>query len=61
MNYTPLTFVVKGPIRYGAGVLSNWMRSRPAVLVWIIRVSGGVLIAHGLRLAFERRGWPPLP
>ena len=54
--FAVLTFVVKGPIGYGAGVLSNWMRSRPAVLGWVNRVSGGVLIALGLRLAFERRG-----
>ena len=51
-----LTFLVKGPIGYGAGALSSWIRSRPAVLGWINRVSGGVLIALGLRLAFERRG-----
>ena len=54
--FAVLTFFVKGPIGYGAGVLSNWMRSRPAVLGWVNRVSGGVLIALGLRLAFERRG-----
>jgi len=54
--FAVLTFFVKGPIGYGAGVLSNWMRSRPSVLGWVNRVSGGVLIALGLRLAFERRG-----
>jgi len=53
--FSILTFVVKGPVGYGAGVLSSWMRSRPAVLGWVNRVSGGVLIALGLRLAFERR------
>ena len=58
--FSVLTFFVKGPIGYGAGVLSGWMRSRPAVLGWVNRVSGGVLIALGLRLAFERRGYPPL-
>ena len=54
--FSALTFVVKGPIGYGAGVLSNWMRARPGVLGWVNRVSGGMLIALGLRLAFERRG-----
>ena len=54
--FAVLTFFVKGPIGYGAGVLSSWMRSRPAVLGWVNRVSGSVLIALGLRLAFERRG-----
>ena len=54
--FSGLTFLVKGPIGYGAGVLSSWLRSRPAVLGRVNRVSGGVLIVPGLRLAFERRG-----
>ncbi len=51
-----LTFLVKGPVGYGAGVLSGWLRSRPAVLSWINRTSGAVLVALGIRLALERRG-----
>ena len=50
-----LTFFIKGPIGYGAGVLSNWLRSRPSVIGWINRTSGVVLIGLGVRLAFERR------
>ena len=50
-----LTFIVKGPVGYGAGVLSGWLRSRPAVLSWINRSSGVVLVALGIRLAMERR------
>ncbi len=52
-----LTFLVKGPIGYGAGVLSSWLRSRPAVIGWINRASGVVLIGLGLRLAIERRNF----
>ncbi len=54
--FAALTFIIKGPVGFTAGVLSNWLRSRPAVSGWINRISGFVLIALGLRLAFERRG-----
>ena len=50
-----LTFMVKGPIGYGAGMLSAWMRRKPRVMTWINRVSGVVLISLGVRLAFEKR------
>ncbi len=53
--FAVLTFMVKGPVGFTAGVLSNWLRSRPSVSGWINRISGFVLIALGLRLAFERR------
>jgi len=32
-----------------------WLRERPAVLAWVYRGSGAVLVGLGLRLAFERR------
>jgi threonine/homoserine/homoserine lactone efflux protein len=54
-TFALLTFLVKAPIGYGAGRLSKWLRSKPAVQVWINRISGGVLIALGVRLAFEER------
>lgn len=50
-----LTFVVKGPVGLFAGLLSGWLRSRTALLVWLYRSSGAVLLALGLRLALERR------
>lgn len=50
-----LTFVVKGPVGYFAGALSGWLRTHPAVLRWIDRTSGMLLIALGLRLALTRR------
>jgi threonine/homoserine/homoserine lactone efflux protein len=50
-----LTFVVKGPVGLFAGALSGWLRSRPRVLTWIYRSSGAILVALGIRLAFERR------
>lgn len=53
--FAALTFLVKGPVGYGAGVLSGWLRSRPAVLSWINRTSGVILVALGLKLALERR------
>jgi threonine/homoserine/homoserine lactone efflux protein len=53
--FAGLTFVVKGPVGLAAGLLSGWLRSRPKALVWLYRSSGAVLIALGLKLAFERR------
>lgn len=53
--FATLTFLVKGPVGLGAGLLSAWLRSRPQVLTWVYRGSGAVLVGLGLRLAFERR------
>jgi threonine/homoserine/homoserine lactone efflux protein len=50
-----LTFLVKGPVGVFAGALSGWLRSRPHVLTWIYRSSGAILVALGVKLAFERR------
>lgn len=56
IGFAALTFLVKGPVGYFAGVLSSWLRQRPAVLRWIDRTSGAVLILLGVRLALEKRG-----
>jgi threonine/homoserine/homoserine lactone efflux protein len=53
--FAGLTFVVKGPVGLGAGVLSGWLRARPAALAWLYRTSGAVLVGLGIKLAFERR------
>ena len=53
--FAGLTFLVKGPVGLGAGLLSGWLRSRPKVLAGIYRTSGVVLLGLGLKLAFERR------
>jgi len=53
--FAVLTFVVKGPVGYGAGLLSGWLRARPAVIGWTNRLSGLVLVGLGLRLALARR------
>jgi threonine/homoserine/homoserine lactone efflux protein len=55
LAFAALTFLVKGPVGLAAGALSAWLRSRPAVLLWLHRGSGAILVALGLRLAFERR------
>lgn len=55
LAFAALTFLVKGPVGLGAGLLSGWLRSRPRVLAWIYRTSGAVLVGMGLKLAFERR------
>ncbi|MEZ5727927.1 MAG: LysE family translocator [Burkholderiaceae bacterium] len=53
--FAALTFVVKGPVGLSAGLLSGWLRARPAALAWIYRASGLVMIGLGMRLLFERR------
>jgi threonine/homoserine/homoserine lactone efflux protein len=53
--FAGLTFLVKGPVGLGAGLLSGWLRSRPQVLTWLYRTSGMVLLGLGIKLAFERR------
>jgi len=50
-----LTFLVKALVGVFAGSLSGWLRSRPAVLTWVYRSSGAILVSLGIRLAFERR------
>lgn len=50
-----LTFIVKGPVGYFAGSVSGWLRSRPGGFVWLYRSSGAMIIALGVKLAFERR------
>ena len=46
---------MKAPVGLFAGTLSGWLRERPGVLRWLFRSSGAILIALGVRLAFERR------
>jgi len=55
LAFAGLTFVVKAPVGIFAGRLSAWLRSRPGVLTWVFRSSGAILVALGVRLAFERR------
>lgn len=50
-----LTFAVKGPVGWFAGLLSSWLRSRPRVVLWLYRSSGAILLGLGVRLALERR------
>jgi len=54
--FAALTFLVKGPVGFFAGLLSGWLRARPGALAGLYRSNGVVLIALGLKLAFERRG-----
>jgi threonine/homoserine/homoserine lactone efflux protein len=53
--FAALTFLVKGPVGLGAGMLSGWLRARPRVLRGLYRTSGAVLVGLGVKLAFERR------
>jgi len=53
--FAAITFAVKGPVGFFAGMLSGWLRSRPGTLTWIYRSSGAILVGLGVRLAFERR------
>ncbi|MBS1270714.1 MAG: Leucine efflux protein [Gammaproteobacteria bacterium] len=55
LSFAVLTFVIKGPLALCAGRLSLWFRRRPAVLSWLYRTSGVVLVGLGVKLALERR------
>lgn len=55
LAFAALTFLVKGPVGFSAGMLSGWLRSRPGFLAWLYRTSGAVLIGLGVKLALERR------
>ena len=54
-SFSLLTFLVKVPIGYFAGIASRWIRTRPVIIKAINRISGSVLIGLGIKLAFERR------
>lgn len=55
VSFALLTFLVKGPIGYFAGILSTWLRSHPKTITWIDRISGTMLIGLGLRLALQKQ------
>ncbi len=55
ISFSLLTFLIKAPVGYFAGVLSSWLRARPIVLSWIDRTSGAILVGLGTKLAFEKR------
>ena len=55
LAFACLTFLVKGPVAIFAGLLSNWFRQNPRFLARMHRTSGIVMIALGLKLAFEPR------
>lgn len=50
-----LTFLVKGPVGYTAGMLSDFLRKRPSVVGRIHQASGLVMIGLGVRLALEKK------
>ncbi|MEL7542521.1 MAG: LysE family translocator [Pseudomonadota bacterium] len=50
-----VALVVKAGVGLAAGGLSQRLKSHPAILLWINRMSGVVLIAFGARLLFEPR------
>ncbi len=54
-SFALLTFFVKGPVGYTAGILSTWLRNRPSLIKRINQTSGVVLIGLGVRLALEQK------
>jgi len=53
--YAAMGLVVKASVGLAAGSLSERLLGRPAVLAWVNRASGAVLIGLGLRLAAQRQ------
>lgn len=55
LAFALLTFLIKGPIGYCAGQLSQWFRTNPESLKALYRLSGFTLTALNLKLAIEKR------
>jgi len=55
ISFAILTFLIKAPVGFGAGFLSSWLRSHPAVIAWMNRTSGVIFFGLGLRLVLEGR------
>ena len=55
VGFALLTFLVKAPIGFFAGIASNWVQTRPIVLRAINSVSGTVLVSLGAKLALEQK------
>jgi len=53
--YALMALPVKCAVGIAAGSLSEKVLRRPSALAWMTRVSGGVLVALGLRLAATER------
>ena len=54
-TFAVVTFFIKGPIGFIAGMLASYIKSNPKFLGGIHKVSGVVLIGLGIKLAFEER------
>ncbi|AIY39486.1 Homoserine/homoserine lactone efflux protein [Collimonas arenae] len=55
VTFAGLTFLVKGPVALFAGRLSASIHRNPRILTRMHQTSGIVLLALGVKLAFERR------
>lgn len=54
LAFAALALLVKGPIGYGAALLSGWLRAHPCSLTWLFRTSGAVLLGLGLQLVLRQ-------
>ncbi len=54
-TFAVITFFLKSPIGFLAGMLSSWIKARPMVLNYIHKTSGLILVGLGLKLALSER------
>ncbi|KAB7884648.1 LysE family translocator [Poseidonibacter ostreae] len=54
-TFAVITFFLKAPIGFLAGLLSSWIKARPMVLNYIHKTSGVILVSLGLKLALSER------
>ncbi len=54
-TFAVITFFLKSPIGFIAGLLSTWIKARPMVLNYINKTSGVILVALGLKLALSEK------
>jgi len=54
-TFAVITFFLKSPIGFLAGMLSSWIKARPMVLNYIHKTSGLILVGLGMKLALSER------
>lgn len=54
-TFAVLTFLLKAPLGLLSGTLSWWIKARPAVLNYINKTSGVILILLGIKLALSQK------
>ena len=55
ITFSVITFLLKAPIRFAAGLLSFWIQTRAVALKYINKTSGVISIGLGLKLVIGQK------